>query len=351
MRTLLFVWLAALALPTVGSACGDGGESMVDPTSEPIPAVTVDALYAVNGGDSSISVIDAASSSVIGTIQINDAAFPHHLYLSANKSEMFLAVPGMDLSGGHEGTDGAEHEMAWVLRLDAATGAVLAVAMLDQMNHNAIPSPDGRTVWTSQMMEPGMVLLLDATTLEVTGQIEVEDMPAEITFARDGSRAFVANGGSDDVSVADPIARTVTATIPVDDNPVGAWPGGDGRLYVDNEAGKSISALDPALSQAAQTYDLGFTPAFAATVGAELWVTDTDAGRVVFFDRASGEVVGEVATGAGAHAIALSPDGTRAWITNQQANTVSVIDTSTRAVIATVNVGEKPNGIAYRDLP
>jgi len=350
MRTLLFVILAPAA-STIGSACGGGHGTEVDPTTEPISAVTADAVYVVNGADSSISVIDAASSSLTGTIQMNDAEFPHHIYMSADRSEMFVAVPGMDLSEGHEGTGGAEHEMSWVLRLEAATGAVLAVAMLDEMNHNAIPSPDGQSVWTSQMAEPGEVLRLDATTLEVTGEVAVEDMPAEITFAADGSRAYVANGGSDTVSVVDPATQEVAATIEVGDNPVGAWPGGDGRFYVDNETGKSISAIDPALAQTAQTYELGFTPAFAVTVGEELWVTDTDGGRVVFFDRASGEETGAVSTGAGAHAIALSPDGTRAWITNQHDDTVSVVDTATREVAATVTVGAKPNGITFREAP
>lgn len=350
MRALLFVSLAAMT-SLLGAACGGGHGSETEPTTEPISAVTADAVYVVNGADSSISVIDAASSSIAGTIQIGDAEFPHHIYLSADRSEMFVAVPGMDLSEGHEGTGGAEHEMSWVLRLDAATGAVLAVAMLDEMNHNAIPSPDGETVWTSQMAEPGRVLLLDSTSLEVTDEIAVEDMPAEVTFAADGSRAFVANGGSDTVSAIDPATLQVAASITVGDNPVGAWPGGDGRLYVDNETGKSISAIDPVVPQVAQTYELGFTPAFAVTVGEELWVTDTDSGRVVLFDRASGEETGAISTAEGAHAIALSPDGARAWITNQHDDTVSVIDTATREVTATVSVGAKPNGIIYRDAP
>lgn len=350
MRAFPFTIVPALAT-IVASACGGGHGSEVEPTTDPIPAVSADAVYVVNGGDSTISVIDAGSSSLLGTIQINDAAFPHHIYMSADRSETFVAVPGIDLSEGHEGTGGEHHEMSWVLRLDAATGAVLAVAMLDEMNHNAIPSPDGQTVWTSQMAEPGKVLFLDAASLEVTGEVAVEDMPAEVTFADDGSRAFVANGGSDTVSVVDTSTRQVTATIAVGDNPVGAWPGADGRLYVDNEAGQSITAIDPVLTQAAQTYELGFTPAFVTTVGEELWVTDTDAGRVVFFDRASGEETGALSTGRGAHAIALSEDGSRAWITNQLDDTVSVVDTATREVAATVAVGAKPNGISFRAAP
>lgn len=329
-------------------ACG--GHDAADPTSEPIPAVTVDALYVVNGGDATISVIDAASSAVVGTIRLLGAAFPHHLYLSSDGREMFLAVPGVDLSAGHAGGHG-DGEHAFVMRLDAATGETLAVASLASSNHNAIPSPGGDSVWTSQMSEPGAVLVLDAATLEEQGSIEVGDMPAEVTFSADGSRAFVANGGASSVTAIDSATLENLATIPVGDTPVGAWPGDDGLLYVDNETGQSISAIDPATLGVTRTYDLGFTPAFAATFADELWVTDTDAGRLVFLDRASGDLIDSLATGAGAHAIAIAPGGSRAWVSNQADDSVSVIDTATREVVATVAVGAAPNGLAYRATP
>ena len=331
------------------AACG--GDA-ADPTSEPIPAVTVDALYVVDGDDATISVIEAAADTVVGTIRLSDAAFPHHLYLSSDRREMYLAVPGVDLSQGHAG--GHVHgdgERAFVMRLDAATGETLAVASLATSNHNAIPSPAGDTVWTAQMTQPGTVLVLDAASLDELGSVEVGDMPAEITFSSDGSRAFVANGGSSSVSAIDPATLEDLATIPVGDTPVGAWPGDDGLLYVDNETGQSISAIDPATLEVARTYELGFTPGFAATFADELWVTDTDAGRLVFLDRASGDLIDFVATGAGAHAIAIAPDGSRAWVTNQADDSVSVIDTASREVVATVSVGAAPNGIVYRRSP
>lgn len=75
------------------------------------------------------------------------------------------------------------------------------------------------------------------------------------------------------------------------------------------------TAIPPVdLDAVSRTYDLGFTPAFAAIVAGELWVTEVDGGRVVFLDKTTGDVLGEVATGAGAHAIAVSPDGARVWI-------------------------------------
>ena len=94
-----------------------------------------------------------------------------------------------------------------------------------------------------------------------------------------------------------------------------------------------------------------FTPGFAAVPPSrtnELWVTNTDAGKIVFHETASETRIADVTTAAGAHALAFAPDGTKAFVTNQLSASVSVIDAQTRAVETTIPVGEKPNGIVYR---
>src|SRR5262245_11939473 len=60
------------------------------PTSEPVDAIDFDALFVVNGGDATISVIDTGSNEVRSTITLTRALFPHHLNLSADGSEMAL---------------------------------------------------------------------------------------------------------------------------------------------------------------------------------------------------------------------------------------------------------------------
>jgi YVTN family beta-propeller protein len=336
--------------------CGGGHEAQ-SPTSQPVEPITGDAVFVVNGGDNSISVIDAESNELVGTIQLEHAEYPHHVYLSEDGRRLLVAVPGMDLSEGHGGGDGGhggghggeeagEHA---IMILDSRDGATQVVRKLDEMNHNAIFSPNGQEVWTSQMSSPGSVLVLDASTLETKTTIAVGDAPAEVTFSLDGSRAFVANTGSDSVSVIDTSTKTVVDTIQVGDTPVGAWPGSDGVMYVDNEADKSLTAIDATTLDVVRTYELGFTPAMATVSPAgELWVTDTDGGKVVIYSVAEATVLGEVTTGAGAHAIAFSDDGQTAYVTNQEAATVSVIDVAGRSVVATIEVGSKPNGIVFR---
>lgn len=332
---------------------GCGSHEAPLPSSQPVEPVTGDAVFVVNGGDASISVIDAETNQLAATIQLEHADYPHHIYLSDDGTRLLVAIPGVDLSaghgGGHGGHGGEEAAASAILVLDSRDGATQLARHLDTMNHNAIFSPDGQEVWTSQMSSPGSVLVLDASTLETKTTITVGDEPAEVTFSPDGSHAFVANTGSNSVSVIDAGSKEVVSTIQVGDTPVGAWPGSDGVMYVDNEAGKSLTAIDASTLAVVRTYALGFTPAMAAISPAgELWVTDTDGGKLVIYSAAEDTVLAEIPTGAGAHAIAFSADGQTAYVTNQRAATVSVIDVAGRAVVATIEVGSKPNGIVFR---
>lgn len=351
MKPVQILPSAAVALSLLLGACGRADRrASGEPSSSPIPTITYDALFVVNGGSNSISVINATTREVAGTIVLRNASFPHHISMSVDRTAIVVAVPGMDLSGGHEGGgDGSGDTRGALRRLDALTGKTKAVRRLDAPNHNGIFSPDGKEIWTSQMQMAGRVLVLDASTLATRQTITVGDMPAEVTFSKDGKFAFVANAMSNDVTVIDVATKEVAKTIPVGANPVGAWMGSDGVMYVDNEAGKSLTAIDAASLDTLRTYNLGFTPGMAATApDGELWVTDSENGKLVFYSTTAGTKLGELPTGTGAHAIAFSGDGRTAYVSNQTAGTVSVIDIASRVVARSIRVGTGPNGIVFR---
>ncbi len=340
--------VASAGLAALVAACGHDA-AMGDPGTVPIDPITSDALFVVSGSDSAITVIDTMTDEVRGTIVLLEVEYPHHIYLSADRATLLVAVPGSDLSGGHGGGGGHGGAPAGaVLSLDATTGALRLARRLPSPNHNAVFAPDGR-VWTSQISSPGKVLILDPTTLATGAEVMVDDGPAEVTFAESGTYGFVANTDSDSVTILDASTGAVVETLSVGDAPVGAWPGTDGRMYVDNEAGKSISVIDPRTRSIVGTFALGFTPGLAAIApGGELWVTDTDGGKLVFLDAGTGTKRGELATGAGAHAIAFTADGAKAYVSNQAAGTVTAVDVATRSVLKTIAVGSKPNGLVFR---
>lgn len=340
--------LAPFGLLSLLLGCSTETDTMKDPGSVPITAVDFDALYVVNGESGTISVIDATKNEVAGTIALRNISFPHHLNPSPDRTELALAVPGMDLSAGH-GMSGHGMALGSVLVLDAATGKTLAGRRLDGPNHNAAFSPDGKEIWTSQMIMAGKVLVLDAVSLETKVSIEGGDMPAEVTFSKNGKYAFAANGMGNSVTVIDVASKSVVKTISVGADPVGAWPGSDGIMYVDNESGKSISAIDAATLEIVRTYNLGFMPGMAATSPAgELWVTDADNGKVIFFTAGDTTRIGDLTTGAGAHAITFNTDGKTAYISNQGTGTVTVIDVASRRVTKNIEVGSKPNGMVFK---
>lgn len=321
------------------------------------------AAYVVNGESSTLSVINLTTNGVTNTIQLTDGtvtqmagmnmgkslAYPHHIYLNPSKTQIAIAAPGMDLSAGH-----AVNTMGMVGKvavLDAVKGVNVKVFDAMGMNHNAIYSPNGKEIWTSQMDDNGKVLVYDALTFTLKNTISVGKEPAEITFSSDGSVAFVANGGSNTVSAINPGTKAIIATIPVGVNPVGAWVGTDGCMYVDNEDGQSVSIIDVKSLKVVETIALGFMPGFVAYNAdmKEMWVTDPNAGKVHWWTKdVTGKMVrsGAITTAAGTHAIAFK-DMT-AYITNQEAASVSVVDIMQHKLIKNISVGKKPNGIVIK---
>ena len=315
------------------------------------------AAYIVNGEDATVSVVKLSTNEVTETIELMATGadmimWPHHI--SSHQNHMAIGVPGMDLSAGHSGlmTAGMTGKL---LVIDAMNGSIVKNINLPLMNHNSIYSPNGNEIWVPQMDDMNSkVLVYDATTNALLNTINVGMMAAELTFSSDGTKAYVANGDDDSVTVINASTKAIITTIPVGDNPVGAWTGSNGKMYVDNEDGQTISVIDVTTNSIDETITLGFMPGIASYNGPknELWVSDPMAGKVHYWTWDAGMNMwmhgSAFNTGAGAHAIAFTTDGNTAYVTNQTANTVSVVNTTNHSVTKTINVGRKPNGIVIK---
>jgi YVTN family beta-propeller protein len=316
--------------------------------------VNYPAAYVVNGEDATVSVIKLSTNEVTATIPLMGTGtdmimWPHHI--SSHENHLAIGVPGMDFSAGHtvSGTMAGK-----LLIIDAMSGTILKNMSLPMMNHNTIYSPNGTEIWVPQMDMNGKVLVYDATTYALKNTITVGMMPAELTFSSDGTKAYVANGDDDNVSVINVTTKAVIATVTVGNNPVGAWTGTNGQMFVDNEDGQSISVIKVSDNTIAQTIALGFMPGIASHNGTknELWVSDPMAGKVHYWTWDATMMNwmhgGAFNTGAGAHAITFTTDGNTAYVTNQSEKTVSVVNVLNHTVTKTITVGKKPNGIVIR---
>ncbi|MBC7534221.1 MAG: hypothetical protein H7258_00835 [Ferruginibacter sp.] len=103
-----------------------------------------------------------------------------------------------------------------------------------------------------------------------------------------------------------------------------------------------------------ETISLGFMPGIAIHNGVknEHCVINPMEGKLHYLNWDAGtnmwKPAANFATGAGAHEIAFTSDGSTSYVTNQPANTVSVVDVVTHTVSGTINVGRKPNGILIK---
>ncbi len=140
----------------------------------------------------------------------------------------------------------------------------------------------------------------------VTATVKVGRTPTGIAVSPDGTRVYVANYNSNNISVIDTAANNVTATVDVGSHPGGVAVSPDGtRVYVANEFNHSVSVIDTAANNVIAT---------VTDVGSYPW------------------------------GVAVSPDGTKVYVVNED-GTVSVIDKATNDVTATVmNVGSNPIG-------
>lgn len=319
--------------------------------------ITYPAAYVVNGESSTISVINLNTNTVTDSFELMNGSsmimYPHHVYHHQNSTthHLTVGVPGMDLSAGHTG--GMTGMKGAVLIIDAIKGTITKNIGLPMMNHNAVYSPNGTEIWTTQMKDAGVVLIYDATTYALKDSVMAGMEPAEITFSADGSKTYVCNGGSNNVTVINPTTKAVIATINVGGNPVGAWQSSIGKMFVDNESTGSISVIDVASNMNVATINLGFKPGYAAYNSSvdELWVSDATNGKVVYYKDMGGNTWmkhGEFISGTDAHAIVFTNDGAMAYVTNQGANTVSIFKVSNHTKLKDLPVGKKPNGIVLK---
>lgn len=194
------------------------------------------------------------------------------------------------------------------------------------------------------------VSVIDTSTNAIAGSpIAVGPGPTAVAFNADGSRVYVGNTNGTTVSVINTATNTVVATVGVGNNPsaVSVSPDG-GRVYVANDGSNTLSVISTATNTVTASVTVGASPRGVAVSpdGGRVYAANTNSNTVSVIDTASNTVIATVPVGANPLAVAFSPVGGRAYVANLGGNSVSIIDTATNAVIATAAVGSAPRAVA-----
>ncbi len=161
---------------------------------------------------------------------------------------------------------------------------------------------------------------------------------------------YVANSGSDCVTVIDRQQDRVVATIAVDRSPMGivASPDGD-KIYVANSGSNNISVIDTGLSRVINKIaNFGYSPAELALSedGLTLYATNPNSDNISVIDTLSNIVSGWIYVGNNPADIVVDQDRRKVYVANKASNSVSIVNVNTSAVEDTVTVGFNPTGVA-----
>lgn len=198
--------------------------------------------------------------------------------------------------------------------LDATSGALRATVKTGRGPHEVEMLADGKTAAVSdygKTAEPGhTITLIDLDRGAAVGTVELGDgtRPHGLEALADG-RLLVTAEGTKELLVVDPKARRVTARIPT---------------------GREVSHM------VAATRD-----------GVAAYVASIGSGTVSSAHLASAKISKDLATGAGAEGIDVTPDGREVWVTNRDANTVTVIDAGKLEILATIPAAKFPIRIKF----
>ncbi|MFE2873735.1 IPT/TIG domain-containing protein [Embleya sp. NPDC059259] len=192
------------------------------------------------------------------------------------------------------------------------------------------------------------IALLATVTLIAAGLVAgMVGRATPAAAARPGVSAYVANSGSNTVSVIDTANNTTTATIPVGRGPYGLAANHAGtRVYVADFDDAGISVIDTATDTVIGTIGTGGKP-FAMAVDPtdrRLWVAQGNAVLVV--DTVTNTVAATIPVGTNPIAVLVAPDGAHVYAVNNAGRNVSVIDPATATVGATITLPGSPDGAA-----
>ena len=121
--------------------------------------------------------------------------------------------------------------------------------------------------------------------------------------------------------------------------------------YVANHGSNTVTVLDLVYLRPDRTLEVGTKPvALAANpVRDEIYVLNEGpegaGGSLAVIDARQNRVAATIALHRNPTAVAVDPAGKRAYVANTGSNTVSVVDLGTRRTVASFAVGERPGGI------
>ena len=296
-------------------------------------------VYVPNGHSNTVTVIDPATFQVIDVFPVG--ALPQHV------------VPSYDLSTLYVNNNQGNS----LTPIDPRTGTPGTPIPVDDP-YNLYFSPDGKYALVMAEREK-RIDVRDPKTWALITSISVPYAGVNhADFTADGTTMIASCEFSGWVVRIDLPTLAVTGQVEVGGEPIDVRIAPDGAVfYVANHVkdGGGVSVIDPAgmTETAFIATGAGAHGLYPSRDGTQLYVTNRKAGSVTVLDFATRAPVATwtIAGGGSPDMGGVSADGTQFWVSGRYNDVVYVFDTTTGAVAHTIPVEHGPHGLAIFPQP
>jgi YVTN family beta-propeller protein len=302
----------------------------------------------VSSGEGKLSIIDTATNRRVTTVGLSSpygyALTPQGVGITPSGSKVYVA-----------GGPPPQGSPSYIFVVDTARGMIVTPVQVREFPVSVSTTPDETKVYVANYGSNN-ISVIDATTNQVKATVSTGNRPNGIAVTPDGKQAYVTNWASSSVSVIDTATNQVTDVIPVAQFPGGISITPDGtRAYITNFLSNMISVIDTATNQVVLTFPVpvpagGYPEKISITPnGNWIYITIWSNNSVMAIDTKTHQAVNTVSVGLDPQCIAFTHDSRRAYVTNRGNSTIpssiSVIDTTTYEVKATIDAGGGTYGL------
>jgi YVTN family beta-propeller protein len=225
--------------------------------------------------------------------------------------------------------------------IDGETHKIVATVRVGVSPAHMAVSPDRRSVYIANTGSNTVsVLSTDDNTVAKTIALPRGSKPIGVALSPGGRYLYTADSGANRVSVLDTRAQRVVTSIRVGTQPLSVAVAPDGEtIYAANSGSGDVSVVDARANRVVRTIRTGRFPSGVAVTrdGASVYVTNELSG-VTVINAANGTVQARLRSPS-PFSVTMSPAGDRAYVMGLGPGTLTVVDTGSDQVRSTVSVG------------
>ncbi|MGH2507300.1 MAG: YncE family protein [Ktedonobacteraceae bacterium] len=289
-------------------------------------AASSSAVYTVNSGTDSVSVIDPVTGQIRNVLKVGWG--PCALVLSPDGKRLYTAD-----SWGNSIT---------VMDVDATGNLQFVQILLVQKKPIALahhPNASTQRLYVV-CQDDNSLLEIDTNALQVINTLAIGQNPMGVALTPDGTEAWVALNGSSQIAIVSTSLLQIATNIAVIPAPRDIAIASDGkRAYATQPTNNGVVVLDMVRRMILATPQLESSPSDIAVAldGTSVYVSSKERDRI-FILQPDGAVKGTIEVGQGADNLMVL-SATRLYAVNRGISVVNVIDLQTNTVVAAWQLG------------